>query len=138
MQAFMNHYLYTSFITLLTVLLLFAVTFNVGRARGQYQIKAPAIFGHELFERAYRIQLNTIENVLMFLPALWLYAIYIGDKGAGDSGVIWLIARIWYAISYQINPAKRGPGFLISILVIAGLWAGAAYGIFKLFLKVNL
>jgi len=134
----MNHYIYTSFITLLTVLLMFALTFNVGRARGKYQIKAPAISGNELFERAYRIQLNTIENVLMFLPALWLYALYIGDKGAGDSGVIWLIARVWYAISYQKNPAKRGLGFVISILVIAGLWAGAAYGIFNQYTKGSL
>jgi glutathione S-transferase len=134
----MNHYIYTSFVTLLTVLLMFALTFNVGRARGKYQIKAPAISGNELFERAYRIQLNTIENVLMFLPALWLYAFYIGDKGAGDSGVIWLIARVWYAISYQKNPAKRGLGFVISILVIAGLWAGAAYGIFSQYTKGSL
>jgi len=84
----MHAYLYTAFITLLTVALLFAVTFNVVRARGKYRIQAPATTGHEMFERANRIQLNTIENVLMFLPALWLYAIFIGDKGAGDSGMI--------------------------------------------------
>lgn len=131
----MIQYLYASLITLLTVLLMLGLTFNVGRARGKYQVKAPAISGHELFERAYRIQLNTIENVLMFLPALWLYAVFIGDKGAGDSGVIWLIARVWYSISYQQNPAKRGLGFLISILVIAGLWTGAAYGIFLQYIK---
>ena len=132
----MHQYLYTSFITLLTVLLMFCLIFNVGRARGKYEVKAPAVTGHELFERAYRIQLNTVENVLLFLPALWLYAIFIGDKGAGDSGVIWLIARVWYAIAYQFNPAKRGFGFLISILVIAGLWVGAAYGIFYQYMKV--
>jgi len=131
----MHAYLYTAFITLLTVALLFAVTFNVGRARGKYRIQAPATTGHEMFERAYRIQLNTIENVLMFLPALWLYAIFIGDKGAGDSGMIWLVGRIWYAIAYQTNPAKRGYGFLISLLVIAGLWLGAAYGIYGAYLK---
>jgi len=132
----MNQYLYTSSITLLTVMLMLGLTFYVGRARGKYQVKAPAVSGHELFERAYRIQINTIENVLMFLPALWLYAIFIGDKGAGDSGLIWLIARIWYAIAYQQNPAKRGLGFLISILVIAGLWTGAAYGIFHQYMQV--
>ena len=131
----MHAYLYTAFITLLTVALLFAVTFNVGRARGKYRIQAPATTGHEMFERAYRIQLNTIENVLMFLPALWLYAMFIGDKGAGDSGMIWLVGRIWYAIAYQMNPAKRGYGFLISLLVIAGLWLGAAYGIYGAYLK---
>jgi glutathione S-transferase len=132
----MTQYLYSSIITLLTVLLMFGLTFNVGRARGRYQVKAPAITGHELFERAYRIQMNTIENVLMFLPALWLYALFIGDKGAGDSGVIWLIARVWYAIAYQLNPAKRGLGFLVSILVIAGLWTGVAYGIVHQLMKV--
>lgn len=132
----MNQFLYTSLVTLLTVLLMFCLTFNVGRARGRYQVKAPAITGHELFERAYRIQLNTIENALMFLPALWLYAIFIGDKGAGDSGIIWLIARVWYAITYQQNPAKRGWSFILSILVIAGLWTGAAYGIFHQYTKV--
>jgi glutathione S-transferase len=132
----MAQYLYSSIITLLTVLLMFGLTFNVGRARGRYQVKAPAITGHELFERAYRIQMNTIENVLMFLPALWLYALFIGDKGAGDSGVIWLIARVWYAIAYQLNPAKRGLGFLVSILVIAALWIGAAYGIVHQLMKV--
>lgn len=129
-------YLYTSCITLLTVVLMFGLTFNVGRARAKYHVKAPAVTGHELFERAYRIQLNTIENVLMFLPALWLYAIFLSDKGAGDSGAIWLIARVWYAIAYQVNPAKRGLGFIISILVIAGLWAGAAYGIFQQLVKI--
>ena len=133
----MGQYLYTSFITLLTVLLMFGLTFNVGRARGKYQVKAPAVSGNEFFERAYRVQLNTLENVLMFLPALWLYAIFIGDKGAGDSGVIWLIGRIWYAIAYQKDPAKRGLGFLISILVIAGLWTGSAYGIFHQWMKVQ-
>jgi len=132
----MNSYLYASLITLLTVLLMFVITFKVGRARIKYNIKAPAIQGHEMFERAYRIQLNTLENVLMFLPALWLYAIYIGDKGAGDSGLIWLAGRIWYAISYQQDPAKRGIGFLIALLANAGLWAGAAYGIGVHFLKL--
>jgi len=131
----MSQYLYTSFITLLTILLMLVLSFNVGRARGKYQVKAPAVSGHELFERAYRVQLNTIENVLMFLPALWLYAVFLGDKGAGDSGVIWLVARVWYAVSYQLNPAKRGLGFLISILVIAGLWTGAAYGMFHQLMK---
>ena len=131
----MHAYLYTEFITLLTVALLFGITFNVIRARGKYQIKAPASSGHEMFERAYRIQLNTIENILMFLPALWLYAIFIGDKGAGDSGMIWLVARIWYAIAYQTNPAKRAYGFVVSLMVIAGLWLGAAYGIYGAYLK---
>ena len=130
----MQAYLYTSFVTLLTVLLMFALALNVGRMRAKYKIQAPATQGHEMFERAYRIQLNTIENVMMFLPALWIYAFFLSDKGAGDSGMIWLVARIWYAIAYQVNPSKRGLGFIISILVILGLCLGAAYGIWRSFL----
>ena len=131
----MYPYLYASLTTLLTVLLMFGITFNVGRARAKYKVKAPAVTGNEIFERAYRIQLNTIENVLMFLPALWLYAVFTGDIGAGVGGIIWLIGRLWYAIAYQINPAKRGPGFLISLLIIIGLWLGAASGIYGAFTR---
>jgi glutathione S-transferase len=131
----MHPYLYASLTTLLTVLLMFGITFNVGRARVKYKVKAPAVAGNEMFERAYRIQLNTIENVLMFLPALWLYAVFIGDIGAGVGGIIWLIGRLWYAIAYQVNPPKRGPGFLISLLIIIGLWLGAASGIYSAFMR---
>ena len=133
----MQHYLYTSCITLLTVLLMFGLTFNVGRARGKYHVPAPAVSGNEMFERAYRIQLNTIENVMMFLPVLWLYAIFLSEKGAGYFGLIWLVARVWYAITYQSDPAKRALGFVVSVLVIIGLWAGAAYGIYGQYIKLQ-
>ena len=121
----------TSLVTLLVVLLLLFTGINVGRARGRYGIKAPAVTGHELFERAFRIQMNTLENAVLMLPALWLYAGFIGDRGAGAMGAIWLIARVWYAVAYQSNPAKRGGGFGLAMSAFAGLWLGALWGLIK-------
>ena len=121
----------TSLVTLLVVLLMHATALNVGRARGRYDIKAPAVTGHEMFERAFRVQMNTLESAAAMLPALWLYAGFIGDRGAGVMGAIWLIARVWYAIGYISDPAKRSGGFAISFLVFIGLWLGALWGVVK-------
>ena len=121
----------TSLVTLLVVLLMFVLAFNVGRTRGRYGIKAPAVTGNEMFERAYRVQMNTLESAALLLPALWLYAGFIGDVGAGAMGAWWLCARIWYAIAYQKNPAKRGSGFGLAFLATGGLWLGALWGVLK-------
>jgi glutathione S-transferase len=122
----------TALITLLICLLMFATSVNVGRARGLYKIKAPAVTGHEMFERAYRIQMNTLESAMLVLPTLWLYASFIGDRGAAVMGGIWLVARIWYAMAYQSDPSKRGPGFGLSVLAFAGLAAGALWGVARM------
>jgi glutathione S-transferase len=132
----MQPYLFTFLVVLLAVLLMIGLTLNVGRARAIYQIRAPATSGHDLFERAFRVQQNTLESVIMFLPALCLYAFLIGDKGAGIAGSIWIIGRLWYAVAYQREPAQRGIGFMISFLMVIGLWIGATYGLFLLYFKV--
>ena len=124
----------TALVTLFVCMLILATGINVGRARGLYGIKAPAVTGHEMFERAYRVQMNTLENAVLMLPALWLYAGFMGDRGAAIGGGIWLLARIWYAIAYSANPAKRGPAFAIGMTVFAGLWLGAAWGVVRVIL----
>ena len=124
----------TSLMTLLICLLMIATGWNVARARGRYGIKAPAVTGHELFERAYRIQMNTLENALPLLLALWLYAGFIGDRGAGVMGAVWLVARVWYAVAYQADPAKRGASFSIAFLAFVGLWLGALWGVARVLL----
>lgn len=114
-------------VTLLTVLLLFATMWVVGRARGKYEIKAPAVTGHPYFDRAYRVQMNTLEATVMFLPALWLAATYGFSGWAGIAGLIWIVGRIVYAVTYLRDASMRGPGFAISmagwlaIVVMAGI-----------------
>jgi glutathione S-transferase len=125
----------TSLVTLLILVLMFATGVNVARARGRYGIKAPAVTGHEMFERAYRIQMNTLENVSILLPALWLYAGFIGDRGAAAMGLVWLAARVWYALAYQRDPATRTGGFTLAFAAVAGLWLGALWGVAQVLLR---
>lgn len=110
----------TSLVTLLSLALMFWTSINVGRARAKYEVKAPATTGHEMFDRAYRVQMNTLESAMLFLPALWIYAGLIGDLGGGVCGAVWIAGRVWYAIAYQQDPAKRGPGFGMSTLADRG------------------
>ena len=131
----MTAYAFASLITLLVVLLIVLAALNVGRARGLYGIKAPAVSGHELFERAFRVHMNTLESAVIMLPALWLYAQFIGDVGAGVTGAVWLAARVWYAIAYQRDPAKRSAAYGISFLAFIGLWAGALWGVVKVLVQ---
>jgi len=122
----------TSLATLLAVALMFWTAINVGKARAKYEVKAPATSGHKMFDRAYRIQMNTLESAMLLLPSMWIYAGLVGDLGAGVSGAVWITGRIWYALAYQQDPAKRGPGFGISFLAIAGMWAGGLWAAIKL------
>lgn len=118
-------------ITVLTVILQLWMMAIVGRARGKYGIAAPATTGHPDFERAFRVQMNTLEGTLMFLPALWVYAMYVSNQWAAIIGAIWLIGRAWYAIGYQREAAARSKGFLVSISSIAILTLGGLYGVVR-------
>jgi glutathione S-transferase len=116
-------------ITLLTMILLIAVSVQVGSARAKYKIAAPATTGNPDFERIFRVQMNTNEAVLMFLPALWLFAMYSSPTWAGVLGVIWLAGRVWYAIGYTSAAAKRGGGFGVSLGASSILIVGAIIGV---------
>jgi glutathione S-transferase len=122
---------YTAAVTCLALLLYFVLSGVAGQARSKYGIKAPAVTGHEQYERAYRVQMNTLENLGFFLPSMWLYALYVNDAGAAVGGLIWVAARIYYAVSYLRDPTTRGPGALVTVLAQFGLFLGAAYGIVK-------
>ena len=126
----MSH-IYTAAVTLLALLLYMILTMVAGQARSKYGVKAPAVTGNENFERAYRVQMNTVEQLVFFLPALWLYALLLSDKGAAVGGLIWLAGRGLYAVTYLADPTKRGPGVVISMLAQTGLFLGAAYGVVR-------
>jgi uncharacterized membrane protein YecN with MAPEG domain len=116
-------------VTLLTLLLMFATVWMVGRARERYGIKAPSISGDPAFERAWRVQMNTLENAVMFIPALWLAAQYVDPLWAGIAGMIWLAGRVWYALAYMRDASRRGPGYIVSMIAWGVLVLMAAGGI---------
>ena len=100
----------TVLVTVFALLVYVAVTLGVGRARMRTGVKAPDMDGPAEFQRAVRVQMNTLEQIAMFLPALWLFALSWGDRPAALIGVLWPLARIVYARAYMADPAKRGPG----------------------------
>jgi uncharacterized membrane protein YecN with MAPEG domain len=116
-------------VTLATVALLVFVGFSVGRARARFKIAAPATTGHPEFERTYRVQVNTTENAVVFLPALWLFAWYVNPLWSAVLGAIWVAGRVWYARAYVQDAARRGNGFIVSFAACMTLAVGAAVGI---------
>ena len=125
----------TALTTLIAILLYFVVTLNVGRARMKYKIPAPAVSGDPDFERAYRVQMNTLEQLAGFLPALWLFAIYVNPLWASALGVLWIAGRALYAAGYYRAAEKRSAGFGISMLAFIALWFGAVWGVVRTLLQ---
>ncbi|MGH8460263.1 MAG: MAPEG family protein [Stenotrophobium sp.] len=115
----------TALVTLLSLLFYWVVMFNVGRARGKYGVKAPAISGDPAFDRVFRVHQNTMEALVLQLPSLWLFAIYVSDCWAAGLGLVWILGRIIYARAYYADAGKRGTGMLILTLANAVLFLGA-------------
>jgi uncharacterized membrane protein YecN with MAPEG domain len=110
---------------------------RAGRARGTYGVPAPATTGHPIFERHLRVQQNTIEQLIVFLPALFLFARYASDWVAVLLGLVFVIGRAMYAHAYVVEPSKRGPGFAMSLGVNLILTLGALIGALRAFLPVQ-
>jgi glutathione S-transferase len=106
----------TVLVTAVALLIYIWTSILVGRARGIYNVKAPATTGAEGFERAYRVQQNTLEQLVLFLPVLWLAHVMTGTIWPAIIGTIWPVGRIIYAFSYMAAPEKRGPGFLLTMV----------------------
>jgi uncharacterized membrane protein YecN with MAPEG domain len=120
---------YVSLITLMLVAQYLAFTILVGAARGKSGIKAPAVTGDENFERAYRVQMNTLEQLVMTLPALWLSGFYFDSLVAALLGLAFFLGRILYRAGYVKDPQKRGAGFLIGFLATLGLLLTGLWGV---------
>jgi glutathione S-transferase len=116
---------FTALVTCLAVLFYFFTSFLVGRARQKFGVKLPAISGNPDFERVFRGQMNTLEWLPIFLPSLWLFAIYVSDPIAAALGLVWIVGRILYVLGYARATEKRGPGFLIQSIATMVLWLGA-------------
>ena len=120
---------YVALVTLLLVLQYFIFTLLCGAARAKSGIQAPAVTGDENLERAYRVQMNTLEQLMMVLPALWLSAMYFDSLVAALLGLVFFVGRVLYRAGYMKDPAKRGPGFGIGFLATLGLVGTALWGV---------
>lgn len=118
-------YHFTALATLLAVLVYFYSSILVSRARVRFGVKLPAVAGNPDFERVFRAQMNTLEYLPIFLPSLWLFAVYIGDGSAAVLGMAWVVGRLFYVHGYAQAAAKRLPGFYIQALATIALWVGS-------------
>lgn len=100
----------------------------VGWARGKYGVKAPAVTGHEIFDRYFRVHQNTLELLVVFVPAIWLFGMYVDPTWAALLGLVYVVARVLYLRGYVADPAKREVGFTLSVLPVLVLLAGALWG----------
>lgn len=101
---------------------------SVARARVKYKVYAPAITGNADFERVYRVQMNTLEQLMMFVPAILIFAYYVSELWAGILGSLFVIGRAVYSVGYVKAAGKRGIGFGLSAIPVVLLLLGAIYG----------
>lgn len=119
---------YVDIVGVIAVLQLIFFSVLVGRARGQYGVSAPAVTGHELFERTYRVQMNTLELLVAFLPALFLAGKYWPQTAVAGLGAVYVLGRFIYWRAYMGAPKSRGLGFGLSALPILVLLLAALVG----------
>ncbi len=122
-----------SLVTALAVLLYVVLGINVSRARGRYSVPASAMAGDSAFERVFRVHQNTLEQLVVFLPSLWLFSYFVSPIWGGWIGFLWILARIFYAWSYYRDSASRGPGFVVSLICSLVLLLGSIGGMLSAF-----
>ncbi len=111
--------------TLFAVLWLLFTGFMVGRARGKYKVPAPATTGDPAFERAFRVQMNELENLVAFLPAMWIFAWFGNPRLAALACGVYLVGRVVFAIGYWREARQRRYGFSIATITMAITWSAA-------------
>lgn len=102
---------------------------RVAMARGRYGVKAPATSGDETWDRLFRVQMNTLEQLVVFIPALVLFSLYVSDSWAVLPGLVYLVGRQLYSHAYVSNPKSRGPGMGLTLFASVTLMVGALAGI---------
>jgi glutathione S-transferase len=111
--------------TLVALLLFFWMGIRVAGARRRFGIAAPAIIGHPEFERYFRVHMNTLEGLVVFLPSLWLFAVYVSEPIAAALGLVWILGRVLYMFDYVKDANRRGRGFGIQAVATLVLVFGS-------------
>jgi glutathione S-transferase len=120
---------YTALVTLLAVALYFSTGLAVANARQKFGVVVPATTGHADFERVFRVQQNMLEWMPIFLPLLWLFALYVSDAGAAVLGLFWIGGRIIFIRGYSQAAEKRHRGFFVQMAASGALLIGALAGL---------
>lgn len=122
--------------TLGALIVYFGLGLSVGAARFKYKVPPPQTTGNEDFERVYRTHQNTLEQIVIFLPSLWLFSIYVNPNWGAILGGIWIIGRIAYAWGYYVQAEKRAAGFAIATLATLTLIFGTLFNLVRGVLNV--
>ena len=120
---------YVALVIVLSLVEYFFFIGMVGKARGKYEIKAPATTGDEMFERYFRVQQNTLEQLIIFIPSIYFFGLYVHALGAAAIGLFFLIGRALYYKGYVGEPATRGTGMMIGFIAFVILLLGSLIGI---------
>jgi len=126
---------YLAIVTALALLEYLGIGIMVGQARGKFGIKAPATSGHEVFDRTFRVHQNTLEQLIVFLPSLWLFGTFVSHTWGALIGLVFIVGRILYVQGYVADPAKRGPGFIVGFAANALLLLGGLIGAIRVALN---
>ncbi len=126
-------------VAVLAVIFIYVTVFNVGRARGATKINAPAITGHPMLEAAIRVQMNTVEQAVVFFPLLYLATAYFHTLAwlPAAFGLLWIVGRFLYMIGYMQDPGRRSTGFLVTLLATLGLLVLSIWGIVQAWIAVH-
>jgi uncharacterized membrane protein YecN with MAPEG domain len=124
--------LYPALVTLLALTVYLWTLLRAGGARAKHKIEAPATTGHPEFERKLRVQQNSLELLIMFIPSLWIFCLTVELLFGAALGLIFVIGRIIYALSYAAAPQKRGLGFGLSIIPTLILLLGGLVGVIRM------
>lgn len=127
----LSNFIYPSLVTVASLIVYLILSINVGRARAKYKIVPPTTTGNPDFERYYRVQQNTVEQIILFLPALWIFAIFVSPIWASIIGAIWPIGRIVFALGYYKKAEARFAGFGLTVLPSIILLIGSLIGLIR-------
>ncbi len=125
-------------VTLLSLAVYAWMIFVVGKARETRGVPAPVVSGDEVFERHYRVQMNTLEGLPVYLPCLWLFSLYWNNLVAAGLGLVWVVGRIVYALAYVKDPKTRSLGFGLQGVATLALMIGAIVGAARALIVVGI